>query len=247
MIQEDGNIELCELLETEPNTQCKVFIMLECRENSTARSDISCMERTNQQIINYTTHLPVPEYVIKKGRPHGHRYGKKLETKSFPRLTNWRKSNRMIEMIETKMLVDWWMFLRTKIILFIWLHKNTSTVRRLHSNKQESKTVPLRNRSDFKQALSTLQFATIQQETGKEQHVFFSETLTMGGTKFIFHMTVLERFMMDSLSFRKSWRKCAKYWVNGTICCLQYLARFFGKCTLLQMDRLQVYCNGRVG
>ena len=39
----------------------------------------------------------------------------------------------------------------------------------LHSNKQGSKNMPLRHRSDFKQALSTLQ--RLQQEAGEEPHV----------------------------------------------------------------------------
>ena len=38
----------------------------------------------NQQFINYTMDLlSVPEYVIKKGRPHGHRYGKKPGDKEY--------------------------------------------------------------------------------------------------------------------------------------------------------------------
>ena len=42
MIQDVGNIELCELLETEPKTQCTVcFIILEYRFLSTARAGIS--------------------------------------------------------------------------------------------------------------------------------------------------------------------------------------------------------------
>ena len=39
----------------------------------------------------------------------------------------------------------------------------------LHSNKKGSNTMPLRHRSDFKQALSTLQRS--QQEAGEEPHV----------------------------------------------------------------------------
>ena len=39
----------------------------------------------------------------------------------------------------------------------------------LHSNKQGPNTMPLRHRSDFKQALSTLQ--RLQQEAGEEPHV----------------------------------------------------------------------------
>ena len=33
----------------------------------------------------------------------------------------------------------------------------------------------------------------------------------MGGTKFIFYMVELARFMVDFLSFRKSRRRCTKY------------------------------------
>ena len=39
----------------------------------------------------------------------------------------------------------------------------------LHSNKQGSTTIPLRNRSDFKQALCTLE--RLQQEAGEEPYV----------------------------------------------------------------------------
>ena len=60
MIQEVGNIELRELLETEPKTRCTV-----------------CLSYWDIGIVYCT----FPEYVIKKGRPHGHRYGKKLGDK----------------------------------------------------------------------------------------------------------------------------------------------------------------------
>ena len=52
---------------------------------------------------------------------------------------------------------------------------------------------------------------------------------TMGVTKFIFYMVELAWFTVDSLSFRKSRRRCSKYWVNGATCCLLCLERFFGK------------------
>ena len=69
MIQDVGNIGLFELLETEPKRSvlcctCGHFLHKE--------------RGANQQFISYTMDLlSVPEYVIKKGRPHGHRYGKK--------------------------------------------------------------------------------------------------------------------------------------------------------------------------
>ena len=80
MLQDVGNIELCELLETEPETQCTVCFLSGTLVYSTARAGISCIMKkgTHQEFINYTMDLlSVPQYVIKKGRPHGHRYGKK--------------------------------------------------------------------------------------------------------------------------------------------------------------------------
>ena len=74
------NIELCELLETEPKTQCKVRLsywdigIVYC----TCGHFLRKRRGENQKFIKYTMDLPsIPEYVIKKGRPHGHRYGKK--------------------------------------------------------------------------------------------------------------------------------------------------------------------------
>ena len=86
MIQDVGNIELCELLETEPQTQGKVCL---------SYWNIGIVYRTcghflrkgrgaNQQLISYTMDfLLLPEYVIKKGRPHGHRYSRKQGDKEY--------------------------------------------------------------------------------------------------------------------------------------------------------------------
>ena len=86
MIRDVGNIELCELLDTEPKTQCTVCLsfwnigVLYC----TCGHFLHKERGANQQFINYTLDLlSVPEYVIKKGRPHGHRYGKKPGDKEY--------------------------------------------------------------------------------------------------------------------------------------------------------------------
>ena len=80
MIRDVGNIELCELLETEPKTQCTVclsywnIVIVHCTCGHFLREG----REANQQFIKYPIDLlSIPEYVIKKGRPHGHRYGKK--------------------------------------------------------------------------------------------------------------------------------------------------------------------------
>ena len=86
MIQDVGNIELCELLKTEPKTQCTVCLsywnigILYC----TCGHFLHKERGANQKFINYTMDLlSVPEYVIKKGRPHGHRYGRKPGDKEY--------------------------------------------------------------------------------------------------------------------------------------------------------------------
>ena len=86
MIHEVGNIELCELLETEPKTQCKVCLsywdigIVYCTCGLFLREG----REENQKFIKYTMDLfSILDYYIKKGRPHGHRYGKKPGDKEY--------------------------------------------------------------------------------------------------------------------------------------------------------------------
>ena len=80
MIQDVGNIELCELPETEPKTQCTAclsfwnigIVYCTCGHFLQKETDV------NRKFVKYTMDLlSLPEYVIKKGRLHGQRYGKK--------------------------------------------------------------------------------------------------------------------------------------------------------------------------
>ena len=80
MIHEVGNIELCELLDTEPKAQCKVCLsywdvgIVYC----TCGHFLGKGTEENKKFVQYTMDLlSIPDYYIKKGRPHGHRYGKK--------------------------------------------------------------------------------------------------------------------------------------------------------------------------
>ena len=76
MIQDVGNIELCELLETETKTHCKAclsywnFGMVYCKCGHFLHKETE----VNRKFVKYTMDLlSVLQYVIKKGRPHGHR------------------------------------------------------------------------------------------------------------------------------------------------------------------------------
>ena len=86
MIQDVGNMKLRELLETEPKTQCKVCLsywnigIVYC----TCRHFLHKETAANRKFVKYTMDfLSLPEYAIKKGRPHGHRYGKKPGDKEY--------------------------------------------------------------------------------------------------------------------------------------------------------------------
>ena len=86
MIQEVGNIELFELLETDPKTQCTACLSYwnEGVICCTCRHFLQKETEANRNFVKYTMDfLSIPEYVIKKGRLHGHRYGKKPGEKYY--------------------------------------------------------------------------------------------------------------------------------------------------------------------
>ena len=75
MIQDVGNVELFELFETDLKTQCKACLsnwsegIVYCTCGHLLKETVA-----NRRFIVYTTDLlSIPEFVIKKGRPHGHR------------------------------------------------------------------------------------------------------------------------------------------------------------------------------
>ena len=86
MIQDVGNIELCELLETESKPQCAACLsywnigIVYCTCGHFLQKETA----VNRKFVKYTMDLlSVPEYVIKKRRAHGHTYGKKPGDKEY--------------------------------------------------------------------------------------------------------------------------------------------------------------------
>ena len=86
MIRDVGNIELCELLDVEPKAQCNVCLsywdigIVYCTCGHFLRKGTE----ENKKFIQYTMDLlSIPDYFLKKGRPHGHRYGKKPGDKEY--------------------------------------------------------------------------------------------------------------------------------------------------------------------
>ena len=193
MIRDVGNIELCDLLETDPKTQSKVCLsywnigILYC----TCGHFLHKGRGENQKFVKYTMDLlSIPEYVIKKGRPHGHRQGKKPGDREYYTANLLKKKcknkffqgihdrfirdetfrNRMIENGRDEDVCRQWDVLADEdhthhLTPQEYYHYKSNWW--LTSNKTGSNTVPVEHRPDFKQALSTLQ--QLKQEEGASQ------------------------------------------------------------------------------
>ena len=182
MIHEVGNIELCELLDTEPKTQCKVCLsywdigIVYCTCGHFLRKGTE----ENKKFVQYTMDLlSIPDYYIKKGRPHGHRYGKKPGDKEYYIAHQLKKKCKKKNFLgihdrfirDEKFRKNMFDNGRTEEIcrqmddLADEDHTHHLTPEEIHdyrnnwwirSNPIGSDTMPIRHRSDFKQALSTL-------------------------------------------------------------------------------------------
>ena len=93
MIQDVGNVELFELCETDPKTQCKECLSYWSEGIVYCTCGHLLKElATNRGVIEYSLDLlSIPEYIIQKGRPHGHRYGKTSEKKEYHLAHNLKK------------------------------------------------------------------------------------------------------------------------------------------------------------
>ena len=191
-----GNIELCEILDVEPKAQCKVCLsywnvgIVRCTCGHFLRDGTD----ENKKFVKYTLDLfSIPNYYIKKGRPHGHRYGKKpgdheyfitnsLKKKyrkkhflgihdRFIRDARFRKT--MIEMGRTEEVIREMDKLANEDHTHhitpdeIRVYRNNWWIR---SNFVGSDTMPVRHRADFKEALSTLRRLKNQEDQAYYQN-----------------------------------------------------------------------------
>ena len=93
MIQDMGNVELFELCETNPKTQCTECLLywsegiVYCTCGHLLRESAA-----SRGAIQWTLDLlSIPNYVIKKGRPHGDRHGKTKEQRDHFVANNLRR------------------------------------------------------------------------------------------------------------------------------------------------------------
>ena len=93
MIQDVGNVEVFELFETDPKTQCEACPsywsegIVYCTCGHLLKETVA-----NRSLMVKTLDLlSIPEHKIKKGRLHGHRYGKLQENKEHYQAHNLKK------------------------------------------------------------------------------------------------------------------------------------------------------------
>ena len=191
MIQDVGNVELFELFETDPKTECKERLsywsesIVYCTCGHLLKEIVA-----NRGFIEYTLDfLSIPEYVIKKGRPHGHGYGKTPEKKECHLAHNLKKRciKRRFTGIHDRFLRDpdfrksMLEHDRDEDVCLKWddLAEQEFTYRMSESEyfhyrqnwwislNKSGDQGPLRKRSDFNQALSTLNH--LHRESGGQQ------------------------------------------------------------------------------
>ena len=194
MIHEVGNVELCEQVDMEPKAQCKACL---------SYWDVGIVHRTcghflrngteeNKKFVQYTMGLlSFFNYFMKKGRPHGHRCGKKSgyheyfvanSLKKKCKKKNFGIHDRFIR--DEKFRKNIFDIGRTEEMCRemdelgdedhthhitpeeISVYRNNWWIR---SNTVGSDTMPVRHRADFKQALSTLRQLKHQEDTTHQQ------------------------------------------------------------------------------
>ena len=176
-----GNTELCEIVDVEPKSQCRSCLtywdagIVYCTCGHFLRDDTT----ENKKYISSVLDLfSIPNFYIRNGRPHGHRYGKK-GCKEFHTANQLQKRCRkkQYENIHDRFIRDTW-FRKTMIELgrsdevilemdrlasedhsHIATEEDIDVYRGnwwIRSNLVDSDTMPIRHRPDFKKALSTL-------------------------------------------------------------------------------------------
>ena len=176
------NTEQCELIDVEPKAQCKACLaywdvgIVYCTCGHFLRDDTTENKKYIKSVLDL---FSIPNFYIRKGRPHGHRYGKKEGDQEYHTANQLQKKckKRQFLSIHNRFIRDTW-FRKT----MIELGRTEEVIREMDklanedhthiateeeivvyrgnwwisSNFVGSDTMPIRHRPDFKKALSTL-------------------------------------------------------------------------------------------
>ena len=182
VIKAAGNTELYEIIDVEPKAQCKACLaywdasIVHCTCGHFLRDDTTENKKYIKSVLDL---FSIPNFYIRKGRPHGHRYGKKegdreyhtanqLQKKCrkrrylnihdrFLRDTSFRKT--MIELGRSEEVILEMDRLASEDHNHIATEEEIDVYRGnwwIRSNVVNFDTMPTRRQPDFKKALSTL-------------------------------------------------------------------------------------------
>ena len=195
-----GNTELCEVINVEPKLQCKACLkhcstgIIYCTCGHVMTDDSA----ENKEYISAVLDLfSIPNFYIRKGRPHGHRHGKKPGCKEYHTANQLQRKCRKkkYENIHDRFIRD--KFFRKTMIelgrseeiilemdrLASEDHSHIATQEEIdvyrgnwwiRSNVVNFDTMPMRHRPDFKKALSTLY--RLKKAEGKKHHENWSQS-----------------------------------------------------------------------
>ena len=97
VIKAAGNTELCEILDVEPKAQCKACLaywdagIVHCTCGHFLRDDTTENKKYIKSVLDL---FSIPNFYIRKGRPHGHRYGKKEGDREYHTANQLQKKCR---------------------------------------------------------------------------------------------------------------------------------------------------------
>ena len=120
-IKAAGNTELCEIIDVEPKAQCRACLtywdvgIVFCTCGHLMKDDTTENKKYISSVLDL---LSIPNFYIRKGRPHGHKYGKKEGCKEYHTANQLQKKCRKKEYknIQDRFIRDLW-FRKTMIEL----------------------------------------------------------------------------------------------------------------------------------
>ena len=191
MIKDMGNVEMFELFETDPETQCKECLLYWSQDIVYCTCGHLLKESEANRGAKQCTLdlLSIQNYVIKKGRPLGHRYGKTQQQREYDVAHNLKKRciKRLFKGIHDRFLNDpdfrasQLEHDRTEEVCIkmdelaekdFSHHMTQAEYFRYKKNwwislNNSGRSRPMRDRSDFNDLLSTLNH--LHQESGERQ------------------------------------------------------------------------------
>ena len=177
-----GNTELCEIVDVEPKSQCRACLtywsagIVYCTCGHLMEDDTTENKKYISSVLDLCS---IPNFYIRKGRPHGHRYGKKEGCKEYHtanqlqrRCRKKRNENLHDRFIRDKFFRKTMIELGRSEEIILDMdrlasedHSHIATQEEIdvyrgnwwiRSNVVNFDTMPTRRQPDFKKALSTL-------------------------------------------------------------------------------------------